>query len=558
MTAEVHRIANRRSIGNVKGLLHSLVPRATCFAFYNVSRACTWSSDGADDYELDNFVTDLPEEILLGREPDSTFLRRTLASGRTILLLTVSGEGTDALGVLIAVFSRNAGKASWFNPNLIREILLPVVDVIRENLYLGTRLSLSEQRAAAVEKELKLVYTLDEKVHGTSRSHSGLAQLVGQSGRYLGVAYSVLLLPAKRIRISATHSSWKHVNRKSLDKYLIDVLFPKLVGEDEPVVFAVPPSSNHESPADQGFQVMLSPLHDAAGNVEGAVAQLGRINGESFTADNKRFMSHVVRKVEHLIKQSFDVMTGLMNRSGFEAQIHESMGQLETSRDVHQMVYFDLDNLQLVNDTFGQQAGDDVIKRFGQMIEEQLPRNGIATRLTGDDFAILLTHSSEEDAMALATNLRGCSDQLRYLKGDKSLQVTVSAGIAPFTAQVSDESEILKSARIACDSAKDHGRDRIEVYDQQNQSIIRRFDDMNLVTEIQRSLDADALELHAQPIVSLSRKGAAPRFEILLRMRDTDGKCVSTTAFFSAAERYQLMPQIDRWVVSTTISSLQP
>lgn len=558
MTAEVHRIASRRSIGKVKGLLHSLVPRATCFAFYDVSRACFWSSDGADDYELDNFVTDLPVEILHGREPDSTFLRRTLASGRTILLLTVPGDGADALGVLIAVFSRNAGKASWFNPNLIREILLPVVDVIRENLYLEERLSLLERRSAVVEKELKLVYTLDEKVHGTSRSHSGLAQLVGQSGRYLGVAYSVLLLPAKRIRISATHSSWKHVNRKSLDKYLIDVLFPKLIGEDEPAVFEVPPSSNHESPADQGFQVMLSPLHDAAGNVEGAVAQLGKVNGQSFTAENMRFMSHVVRKVEYLIRQSFDVMTGLMNRSGFEAQIHESLGQLEKPTDVHQMVYFDLDNLQLVNDTFGQQAGDEVIKRFGQLIEEQLPRNGIATRLTGDDFAILLTHSSEEEAMALAKSLCGSSDQLRYLKGDKSLQVTVSAGIAPFTAQVSDESSILKAARIACDSAKDHGRDRIEVYDQQNQSIIRRFDDMNLVTEIQKSLDADELELHAQPIVSLSRKGVAPRFEVLLRMRGTDGTCISTSAFFSAAERYQLMPQIDRWVVSATISSLRP
>ncbi|MCB1843306.1 MAG: EAL domain-containing protein, partial [Halioglobus sp.] len=391
-----------------------------------------------------------------------------------------------------------------------------------------------------------------------SRSHSGLAQLVGQSGRYLGIAYSVLLLPGKRIRISATHSSWKQVNRKSLDVYLIDVLFPKLAAEREPVVFEVPPSGTGDSPADQGYQVMLCPLHDAAGNVEGAVAQLGNVNGKPFTAENIRFMSHVGRKVEYLITQSFDSMTGLMNRSGFEAQIHESMSLLESAADVHQMIYFDLDNLQLVNDTFGQTAGDEVIKRFGQLLEEQLPRNGIATRLTGDDFAILLTHSGDDEAMALATALRGNGEKLRYLKGDRSLQVTVSVGIAPFTASIAEESEVLKAARIACDSAKDHGRDRIEVYDQQNLSIIRRFDDMNLVTDIQKSLDADGFELHAQPIVSLSRKRTAPRFEILLRMRDTGGNHVSTSAFFSAAERYQLMPQIDRWVVSTTLSCLQP
>lgn len=558
MTAEVHSISSRRNIGNVKGLLHSLVPRATCFAYYDLSRSCVWSSDGADDYELDNFVADLPDEILQGTEPESVFLRRTLPSGRTILLLAVAGDEGAGLGVLIAIFSRNAGKASWFNPNLIRDILLPAVDVIRDNLYLSMHLQGSERRANAAESELKLVYKLDEKIHGTSRSHSGLAQLVGQSGRYLGIAYSVLLLPAKRIRISATHSTWKTVNRKSLDKYLLENLFPKLDGQREPVVFEVPATGASSSPADQGYQVMLCPLHDVTGNVEGAVAQLGRVSGTAFTAEHVRFMSHIVRKVEHVITQSFDPMTGLMNRSGFEAQIHESISSLESKSDVHQMLYFYLDNLQLVNDTFGRSAGDDVIKRFGQLIEEQLPRNGVATRLTGDDFAILLTHGSENDAMELATALRRNSDQLRYLKGDKSLQVTISVGIAPFDTRSNDESQILTAARIACDSAKDHGRDRIEVYDQQNQSIIRRFDDMHLVAEIQKALDADGFELQAQPIVSLSDNDNTPRFEILLRMRGAEGKHIASSAFFSAAERYQLMPQIDRWVISTTISSLQP
>ena len=85
-----------------------------------------------------------------------------------------------------------------------------------------------------------IVYEVDEKIHGASRSHSSLAQLVGQSGRYLGINYSVLLIPSKRIRISATHSSWKNVNRKMLDRYLVDVLMPKLDGHRQPRVFEIP------------------------------------------------------------------------------------------------------------------------------------------------------------------------------------------------------------------------------------------------------------------------------------------------------------------------------
>jgi EAL domain-containing protein (putative c-di-GMP-specific phosphodiesterase class I) len=109
---------------------------------------------------------------------------------------------------------------------------------------------------------------------------------------------------------------------------------------------------------------------------------------------------------------------------------------------------------------------------------------------------------------------------------------------------------------MACESAKDHGRDRIEVFDEGNQSIIRRYDDMQLVSEIQQALDGDGFELRAQPIVSLNGHSGNPRFEILLRMADSEGSAVPTGALFSAAERYHMMPRIDRWVVSSTVAAL--
>jgi len=556
MTAEVHNIITRKNIGSAKGLLQSLVPRAQCFCFYDLSRICVWSSDGADDYEIDNYVTDLPTDVVAGILPDSSLLRRTLTSGRTLLVLPVYGDTDEGLGLLVTVFSKNAGKSSWFNPSLLKNILLPAVQVLGESLRLNQKLGKITSRAEVAESELELVYRIDEKIHGVSRSHAGLAQLIGQSGRFLGIAYSVLLLPSKRIRISATHSSWKHVNRKVLDKYIIEELFPNLESQRATAIFEVPPVEGSDNIADQGYQTMLCPLLDRAGNVEGVLAQLGRVDNKRFNKSHMRFMSHIVRKIEYVIEQSFDTMTGLMNRSGFETQLHESMKSLSSTKDQHQIIYFDLDNLQLVNDTFGRQAGDEVIIRFGQMIEDELPKNAVATRLTGDDFTILLTHSTVEEALEMTTAVRMKGEQLRYLQGDKTLQVTVSVGIASFDAKASDVADALTAARIACDSAKDHGRDRVEVYDQDNQSIIRRYDDMQLVSEIQQTLDADAFELHVQPIVSLADGNDSSRFEILLRMKDNKGTRISSGAFFSAAERYQLMPQIDRWVVSTSLSKL--
>ncbi len=556
MTDDLHNGVTREGFGNVGAVLQLLVPSAQGFYYYDVQQTCVWSSAGSVDFEIDNYIAEVHASVVAENKSDPGILRRTLASGRTLLVLTVPGETRTTLGLFVTVFSKNAGKSSAFDPEALQSRLLSIIQLIGANFQLSQNAVVAQARAEEAEQELKLVYQVDEKIHGTSRSHASLAQLIGNSGRFLGIAYSVLLMPSKRIRISATHSSWKNVNRKVLDKYLIETIFPKLEGQRTPVIFEIPPVPGSDNIADQGYQIMVCPLLDRMGNVEGILAQFGRVSREAFRASHLRFMSHIVRKVEYVIEQSFDSMTGLMNRSGFEAQLNESMKALSNNGDAHQVIYLDLDNLQLVNDTFGHEAGDEVITRFSQIIEEHLPRNAVATRLTGDDFAVLLTHSSVEEALDLTARIRDDGDKLRYLQGDKSLQVTVSIGIAAFDSRMTNELDVMTTARIACDAAKDHGRDRVEVYDQCDQSIVRRFDDMNLVAEIQKMLDADGFELMAQPIVALKKRLKSERYEILLRMKDSQGNKISSNAFFSAAERYQMMPAIDRWVVSETLERI--
>jgi diguanylate cyclase (GGDEF)-like protein len=556
VSADIYSLTTRKNFGKAADLLQSLVPRAQCFCFYGLDRNCIWSSDGADDYEVNDFIAELHDDLLIGDHPEAEFLRRTLKSGRTLLVLPVVIDSGDVLGFLVVVFSKNAGKSSSFNPNLLSDILSPAVGVIAEGLSIEHELRDALAQGKDVEKELRLVYEVDEKIHGQSRSHAGLAQLVGQSGRFLGIAYSVLLMPAKRIRISATHSSWKDVHRKAVDRYLINHLLPKLEGKRAPVVFEIPAVEGGETIADKGYQTLLCPITDQQGNVEGMLALLGRVSGEAFTTAHRRFMSHIVRKVEYVIEKSFDSMTGLMNRSGFEAQLQEASKSLGSDDEAHQIIYFDLDNLQLVNDTFGRRAGDEVIMRFARLLEEDLPRSAVLSRLTGDDFCILLTQANAEQGLALAHQVREKGQSLRYLEGDRSLQITISIGVAEFARRTGGEGAALTAARMACEAAKDHGRDRIEVYDDQNHSIMRRHDDMQLVAQIQQTLDSDGFALMAQPIASLTGKNDVPRYEILLRMKDDDGSAVPSSAFFSAAERYQLMPQVDRWVVSKTLASL--
>jgi diguanylate cyclase (GGDEF)-like protein len=331
---------------------------------------------------------------------------------------------------------------------------------------------------------------------------------------------------------------------------------PKLEGKQRPAVFKIPGVEGSDEAALDGFHTLMCPLVDVHGNLEGVLAQLGRVGNQRFTKNDRRFMAHVMRKVESVVERSFDAMTGFMNREGFESQLAESCKTLTENDDVHQLLYFDLDNMQLVNDTFGRAAGDEVILRFTQILQEDLSRNAVVSRLTGDDFCILLTHEDSDAALALAQLVRDKGDALRYLEGDKSLQVSMSVGIAEFGNEPGDAARALTAARMACESAKDHGRDCIEIYHDQNLSLIRRHDDMQLVSQIHQALDSDGFELVAQAIAGLTTAAARPRFEVLLRMNGEDGTPIPTDAVLSAAERYKMMPQVDRWVVSTAINAL--
>jgi len=548
----VHNINNDQALEAIGALLTSLVPRASSFLIYSREPRLVWSSDRSGEDEVDHFVADFFQ-----LNEDGASERRTLASGRTALALAVRTKSGVRLGTLVALFSRNAGKSSTFDPDLITQVLAPAVSLVAQLLRLVERVNEAESGQAGIHEELKLVYLMEKKIHGRGRRHSGLAEIVGQCGRFLEIAYSVLLVPSKRIRVSATHSSWKSVRRRAVDRYIVETVMPKLEGDAGPVVFDIASIKGSDHPGDQSHQALLSPLVNAEGSVEGVLAQFGRVNGEPFEESHKRFMAHMIRKAEYVIEQSFDSMTGLMNRSGFETQLEESGKSLNDDRKPHQLVYLDLDNLQLVNDTFGREAGDEVIMRFAQLIEAAVPRYSVVTRLPGDEFVVLLTHADLEDAMALARDIRKRSDELRYLKGSKSLQVTVSIGIAAFE-QREREGDALTAARIACDAAKDHGRDRIEVHDQDDQSIVRRYDDMHLVSNIQRTLDRDEFTLVAQPIVPASDPKREVRYEILVRMGDGKGNAVPPAAMISAAERYHMMPQVDRWVLSSTIRAILP
>ena len=182
MAATASAIENERDISKAASLLHSLVPRAQVFCFYDCDAVCTWSSDSADDYEIDNFVAELPQEVIDNLVHDNDVLRRTLSSGRTILALPVPNQEDGIHGLLIALFSKNDGKSSSFNPSLLKSILDPAIDMIAESLRARSQNQDLQRSLANIEKELEFVYDVDKQLHSWSERHTSMPQLIGRSG----------------------------------------------------------------------------------------------------------------------------------------------------------------------------------------------------------------------------------------------------------------------------------------------------------------------------------------------------------------------------------------
>jgi diguanylate cyclase (GGDEF)-like protein len=217
----------------------------------------------------------------------------------------------------------------------------------------------------------------------------------------------------------------------------------------------------------------------------------------------------------------------------------------------------DLDQFKVVNDTCGHAAGDELLRQLGTLLLSRLRGSDALARLGGDEFGVLLTGCPLDQGQRLAEELRAAVREFRFVWAEKTFEVGVSIGAVGVTAASGSVSAVLSAADVACYAAKDLGRNRIHVYQESDLELARRRGEMQYVHRITKALAEDRLVLFAQDIVPVTPIPGAPQsMEVLVRMRDDGGALVPPNTFLPAAERYNLMPSIDRWVARTSFAWL--
>ncbi|HXC10724.1 MAG TPA: EAL domain-containing protein [Steroidobacteraceae bacterium] len=291
-----------------------------------------------------------------------------------------------------------------------------------------------------------------------------------------------------------------------------------------------------------------APIRDSHGEVMGIVFVMRDITQE------RAFAAQLLHQATH------DALTGLANRREFEQQLGWAILDRQRTGTDYALLYLDLDQFKVVNDTCGHAAGDELIRLVSWAVKQELRAGDVLARLGGDEFGILLANYPQQAALSLAESVRHRISALRFIWEGKVFSTNASIGVLSLTESLATVGDALSAADQACYMAKDNGRNRVQFYRPDDQEMRARHGEMRWVERLNRAIELDQFALFAQEIRPVGHPAAGAvepsRFEVLIRMVDSDGTLIAPMAFIPAAERYGLMPRIDRWVIAKACSNL--
>ncbi len=255
---------------------------------------------------------------------------------------------------------------------------------------------------------------------------------------------------------------------------------------------------------------------------------------------------------------SHDALTGLVNRREFERRLHEAVDSAQTGDAAHALCYLDLDRFKVVNDTCGHTAGDNMLREIATILKEAVRDSDTVGRIGGDEFALLLVGCPLEKARQIADGVVRSVNDYRFVWKDKIFNVGVSIGLVEIGRGGGSIEDIMNSADSACYIAKKQGGVHVHVYSAREEATARHSGEIHWLQKLQGALRDNKFELYYQPIVHARGNGIrGPALEVFVRLEGENGRPGAPPAeFIRAAERYRLMPHVDRWVVQAVLSAL--
>ncbi|NNF40058.1 MAG: EAL domain-containing protein [Woeseiaceae bacterium] len=306
---------------------------------------------------------------------------------------------------------------------------------------------------------------------------------------------------------------------------------------------AVMVSSDGEQ--ERSVEITASPVRGPSNSISGTVVVFHDVSE----------LRGLTRKMSY--QATHDPLTGLINRREFERRLDEAMDTAHSEEAVHIVFYMDLDRFKAVNDSCGHLAGDNMLREVAGLIKDQVRDSDFVGRLGGDEFGALLIGCPIEKARQIATDVCNAVAEYRFVWQDKIFNIGISVGLVEISHASGTLQDVMSAADSACYMAKQLGRGQVHVYSARDEAVARERGDIQWLRQLQTALHEDRFALAVQPIIAMSGKtDSGPSIEVLIRLNDDQNRTTDSAEFLRPAERYQLMPQIDRWVVNAALAAI--
>jgi diguanylate cyclase (GGDEF)-like protein/PAS domain S-box-containing protein len=296
--------------------------------------------------------------------------------------------------------------------------------------------------------------------------------------------------------------------------------------------------------ADYGIEDSASPIRNAEGQILGAVLVFHDVS------EQRRLSVQMSHRATH------DALTDLINRAEFEHRLSRLLEEAKLEANGHVLMFIDLDHFKVINDACGHAAGDQLLCEVSMLLQGAIRGRDTVARLGGDEFGVILEFCSIEQGREIAQKICGQMELYRFAHDEGRYRIGASIGVVPVDARWQSSAAVLQAADSCCFAAKDTGRNRVHLWTESDGTLMARQGAQQWVDRLETAIDEDRFVLFAQRIEPIRGPTTGLHCEVLLRLREDDGSMIMPGSFLPAAERFHLMPRIDKWVLTQVLEML--
>jgi diguanylate cyclase (GGDEF)-like protein len=418
----------------------------------------------------------------------------------------------------------------------------------------------SELNAMAFElgeryEELNLVYRTENWLKSPADGSHGYQQLISECGKHLKFDGFALILPSQRLYTRHLKSNSEDHELKMMLSYLETPFYEAVCHTKTSVVINRAEDwrlARIATPVH--FKALASPIVDALSRVCGVLFALNHTDKPDFLTSDRQLMEVVAKRISRMVQTSQDDLTGLFNPDGFNRQIEYALRAAEDLGNSSVLLTVDLDKFEIINETYGHSGVGQCLKHISMLLLSNVRPSDAVARLGGNKFGILLKDCALNEGQEIAERICHAIEASGFEhKGIRS-ELGASLGLVEITEHGGPLSKVLSEAESACGVARDLGGNRVFTYQENDAALTRYRGDAQWVSRINQAITENRFVLFCQAIAPLAKSGM--HYELLLRYADEDGGLLPPGLFMPAAERYHMMPALDRWVVRTAFATL--